>query len=197
LLFAVFTMFLLVLISLVNTKSSQVNRDVQELKEMIKSLNGTYTFETAYPAKQKYMLISLLYSFSGRCPPDWDFFSGSCYFMSTASRPWHRAKDYCESKEAHLLVVNNANEQQYFSSILEPYHYWIGLSDTEEEMEWKWVDGTDYRTTPHFWDDGQPDNWNWGADHTEDCGSFHRYSYGRWNDDRCTTPYRFICEKET
>lgn len=47
-----------------------------------------------------------------------------------------------------------------------------------------------------FWDDGQPDNWDY-RENGEDCGQIHSSSKRirkLWNDADCQLQYRYICE---
>lgn len=68
---------------------------------------------------------------------------------------------------------------------------WIGLTD--QNGPWRWVDGTDYEKGFTHWAPKQPDNWyGHGLGGGEDCAHFT--SDGRWNDDVCQRPYRWVCE---
>ncbi|KAL0186631.1 hypothetical protein M9458_018301, partial [Cirrhinus mrigala] len=68
--------------------------------------------------------------------------------------------------------------------------YWIGLVEKGQEGQWTWVDGTDFNSTEHHWDAGQPDDWNVRVN-GEDCGQLHARL---WNDADCTLSYPYICE---
>lgn len=66
--------------------------------------------------------------------------------------------------------------------------FWIGLTDTENEMEFMWVDGSSAEYTN--WGGGEP-NQHTGIN--EDCTTFW---YGpQWNDWPCTSSANFICMK--
>uniref|UniRef100_A0A3P9Q7V7 Asialoglycoprotein receptor-like 1 n=1 Tax=Poecilia reticulata TaxID=8081 RepID=A0A3P9Q7V7_POERE len=129
----------------------------------------------------------------------WASFQGSCYLLSTTTTVWQQAEDQCRSSGGHLLVLNNAEElhPQIKASIVDiKYSYWIGLVERQHEGHWSWVDGTDFGSTPTFWDQGQPDNWDFRVN-GEDCGQLHA-SVNRkrklWNDADCSLGYRYICE---
>ncbi|KAM3867683.1 asialoglycoprotein receptor 2-like [Diretmus argenteus] len=133
----------------------------------------------------------------GRCDEGWVFFQSSCYLLSTEIATWSRAEEQCKTHAAHLLVVNNVEELDYISKIVVVLeHYWIGLVEREHEGHWTWVDGTDYRTTPTFWDMDQPDDWDY-RQQGEDCAQLHASQKRKrklWNDADCNLSYRYICE---
>uniref|UniRef100_A0A3B3X6J1 C-type lectin domain-containing protein n=1 Tax=Poecilia mexicana TaxID=48701 RepID=A0A3B3X6J1_9TELE len=127
----------------------------------------------------------------------WASFQGSCYLLSTTTNVWQRAEDQCRSSGGHLLVLNNVEELDYISGIVDiKYSYWIGLVERQHEGHWSWVDGTDFGSTPTFWDQGQPDNWDFRVN-GEDCGQLHASGNRKrklWNDADCSLGYRYICE---
>lgn len=57
----------------------------------------------------------------------------------------------CESREdavaqaakekAHLVAINDAEEQAWLSAVFGHEFYWIGLSDVEKEGQWQWDNG--------------------------------------------------------
>uniref|UniRef100_A0A3Q0SJ22 Asialoglycoprotein receptor-like 1 n=1 Tax=Amphilophus citrinellus TaxID=61819 RepID=A0A3Q0SJ22_AMPCI len=125
--------------------------------------------------------------------PPFSFLS-HCYLLATTSVTWSKAEDLCKAHGGHLLVLNN----DYISKIIPVRHnYWIGLVERQHEGQWSWVDGTDLRSTPMFWDKGQPDDWDY-RENGEDCGQLHgseRRKRKLLNDAECTQSYRYICEK--
>ncbi|XP_076854347.1 uncharacterized protein LOC143509448 [Brachyhypopomus gauderio] len=66
---------------------------------------------------------------------------------------------------------------------------WIGLTDVDTEATWKWVDGSSIKNTG-FWASGEPNN---AGD--EDCGEIRNYREKGWNDIKCDTKNKFMCEK--
>lgn len=54
----------------------------------------------------------------GCCPLEWDTFGGSCYFYSKMSLTWHRARDWCNSHDSHLLILSSDKEWVRLSSPL-------------------------------------------------------------------------------
>ncbi|XP_067877342.1 C-type lectin domain family 10 member A-like isoform X2 [Heterodontus francisci] len=125
-----------------------------------------------------------------QCPPNWYQFNQGCYYFSTRKGSWQFATQQCSLKNSHLLVINSILEQNFIKVAANPSMYWIGLSDVAIEGNWQWVDGTNFRSSPTFWADGEPNNMQNG----EDCA--HIDDKGRWNDNKCSSSYSWICEKK-
>ncbi|KAF7252699.1 C-type lectin domain family 4 member F [Varanus komodoensis] len=82
-----------------------------------------------------------LFKKGARTSGAWKVFERSLYYISTEKKTWHDAESFCMSRDAHLASVNTDKEQNYISSQLdEPA--WIGLTDENEEGNWKWSDGS-------------------------------------------------------
>ncbi|XP_002826982.3 C-type lectin domain family 10 member A isoform X1 [Pongo abelii] len=125
------------------------------------------------------------------CPVSWVEHQDSCYWFSRSGMSWAEAEKYCQLKNAHLVVINSREEQNFVQEHLGSTYTWMGLSDPEGA--WKWVDGTDYVTGFQNWKPGQPDDWQGhGLGGGEDCAHFH--PDGMWNDDVCQKPYHWVCE---
>uniref|UniRef100_A0A5F8ACR9 C-type lectin domain containing 10A n=1 Tax=Macaca mulatta TaxID=9544 RepID=A0A5F8ACR9_MACMU len=125
------------------------------------------------------------------CPINWVEHQDSCYWFSRSGMPWAEAEKHCQLENAHLVVINSREEQNFVQEHLSFAYTWMGLSD--REGAWKWVDGTDYETGFQNWKPGQPDDWQGhGLGGGEDCAHFH--PDGRWNDDVCQRPYYWVCE---
>ncbi|KAB0358742.1 hypothetical protein FD754_002898 [Muntiacus muntjak] len=125
------------------------------------------------------------------CPANWLKHEGRCYWFSSLVKPWPEAEKDCQLKNAHLVVINSREEQDFIQANLRPYFTWMGLSDPDGV--WKWVDGSDYETNIKNWKPGQPDDFH-GHElgGGEDCAHF--YPDGEWNDDACQRIYHWICE---
>ncbi|KAM5215199.1 asialoglycoprotein receptor 1 isoform 2-T2 [Hipposideros larvatus] len=127
------------------------------------------------------------------CPVNWLEHEGSCYWFSRTGKPWPEAEKYCQLENAHLVVVSSWEEQKFVQHHMGPGNTWIGLTD--QNGPWRWVDGTDYETGFKNWRPEQPDDWyGHGLGGGEDCAHFT--DDGRWNDDVCQRPYRWVCETQ-
>ncbi|XP_004638576.1 asialoglycoprotein receptor 1 [Octodon degus] len=127
------------------------------------------------------------------CPVNWVEFQGSCYWFSKSGKPWLEADKYCQLENAHLVVITSWDKQRFVQHHMGSVQTWIGLTD--QNGSWNWVDGTDYETGFKNWAPLQPDDWyGHGLGGGEDCA--HITPDGRWNDDVCQRPYRWVCETE-
>ncbi|XP_037380268.1 asialoglycoprotein receptor 2-like, partial [Talpa occidentalis] len=125
------------------------------------------------------------------CPVNWLEHGGSCYWFSRSGKTWPEAEKYCRLENAHLVVINTREEQKFITQHTEPFHTWIGLTDSDGT--WRWVDGTDHRLNYRNWAPLQPDDWTGHeVGGTEDCAEMR--PDGRWNDDFCLQMYRWVCE---
>ncbi|XP_074520324.1 C-type lectin domain family 4 member F-like [Halichoeres trimaculatus] len=117
------------------------------------------------------------------------YFGGSFYYISSLEKTWQNSRDDCRSRGADLIVINSEEEQNFVRGFKK--NLWIGLSDSETEEVWKWVDGT--MLNQSFWNSGEPNNYQ---NTNEDCVEItHVNSEGRWNDRRCDGSLFWICEK--
>ncbi|KAM8812007.1 C-type lectin domain family 10 member A-like [Rhynchonycteris naso] len=182
---------------------------LQRVQQLAKDLNSLYC---------QMALLKSNGSLNTRCPVNWLEYEGSCYWFSRTRKPWLQAEKYCQLVHAHLVVVNSMEEQvrtgraclgkclvygEVFILFLPPQVFlkkhtsslntWIGLTD--QNGTWTWVDGTDYNSGFQNWSSEQPDNWSGhGLGGGEDCAHF-TYD-GRWNDNVCKRPFRWVCETE-
>ncbi|XP_060711195.1 CD209 antigen-like protein C [Hemiscyllium ocellatum] len=122
------------------------------------------------------------------CPEDWRRFQRNCYYFSLESKNWTEAQRACASLDANLVVINRRWKQAFVKKWLQNKNHWIGLTDSDSEGDWRWVDGTNYTSSVKFWSEGEPNN---ASD--EDCAEI--YSNGGWNDRSCDVSQQWICEK--
>ncbi|KAF6092323.1 asialoglycoprotein receptor 2 [Phyllostomus discolor] len=125
------------------------------------------------------------------CPINWLEHDGSCYWFSRTGLTWPEAQKFCQLENAHLVVVNSREEQKFIVQHSQPFHTWIGL--TETDGSWKWVDGTDYSNSYKNWNVAWLDNWR-GHEQggSEDCAEVQ--ADGRWSHNFCQQVQRWTCE---
>ncbi|XP_067416507.1 CD209 antigen-like protein C isoform X3 [Emydura macquarii macquarii] len=125
-----------------------------------------------------------------KCPPGWHHFKKNCYFFSISTKSWSEAKEFCTNQGSHLVIVNSIQEHDFLSNgVIETREYWLGLSDSAKEGEWRWLDGS--LLSVKFWAKGEPND---VGDQGEDCGTL-RFD-GMWNDIPCSMNAYWICEQQ-
>ncbi|XP_009984048.1 PREDICTED: hepatic lectin-like, partial [Tauraco erythrolophus] len=120
---------------------------------------------------------------------EWEYFDGKCYYFSLTRTSWHKAKAWCEEMHSQLAVINSFAKQNFIMFRTRNERFWIGLTDENSEGEWRWIDGTDYKSTFTFWKEGEPND----SGRNEDCA--HVWLSGKWNDVYCTYECYYVCEK--
>uniref|UniRef100_A0A8C1GVY7 C-type lectin domain-containing protein n=1 Tax=Cyprinus carpio TaxID=7962 RepID=A0A8C1GVY7_CYPCA len=129
----------------------------------------------------------------------WLYSNFSFYFISSLKKSWTESRRYCTERGADLIIINNREKQAYIFSYLvcgclfgicmfsNGNEFWIGLTDSDKEGNWKWVDGS--TLTSGFWRSGEPNGKS-----GENC--VVSFSSG-WRDHPCNNAFRWICEKKT
>lgn len=116
---------------------------------------------------------------------------GSAYLLCDTPRAWPDARAFCRARGADLVVVDDNAENDFLAESGLPT-MWMGLSDTQTEGTFLWVDGTAPSTT--HWKVDEPNDHGEG----EDCGGMYTSGedVGKWNDFDCSSEKAFVCEDE-
>ncbi|XP_072484020.1 C-type lectin domain family 4 member G-like isoform X3 [Notamacropus eugenii] len=133
------------------TKAETMTEELRNLQESQASLNTSLSQELAEAKEDRENIRSEMFrgletvkngngSSCQPCPSSWRDFQGSCYFFSENKLTWSQARDDCIQKQAHLVIINNRDEQNFLNPA-EELGYWIGLRKVEEGVH-KWIDGT-------------------------------------------------------
>uniref|UniRef100_A0AAZ1X1E0 C-type lectin domain-containing protein n=1 Tax=Oreochromis aureus TaxID=47969 RepID=A0AAZ1X1E0_OREAU len=123
------------------------------------------------------------------CRENWVAFSNSLYQVSSVRKSWEESRQDCLQKGADLMIINSREEQNFVNQFKK--NLWIGLTDSQTEGTWKWVDGT--RTSTSYWNrrNGEP---NGGTQ--QNCGEIDNYNAeDSWNDAPCSNGQFWVCEK--
>ncbi|KAM9340228.1 hepatic lectin-like [Symphorus nematophorus] len=127
-----------------------------------------------------------------------------CYYFSSDRSPWEKARDECRSQGGDLVQIDSRDEQSFLvlkvrEKMNDPEdRFWIGLTDSEVEGTWVWVDGSPLNNSVTFWVHHEPDNWTTEDPDGEDCvrmGVQGESALNSWFDKSCKVPHRRICEK--
>eukprot|EP00063_Salmo_salar_P058172 XP_014033007.1 PREDICTED: asialoglycoprotein receptor 1-like [Salmo salar] len=144
------------------------------------------------------------------CAKDWEYYEGKCYYFSPDELTWAQSRDECITRGGDLVIIGSLEEQKFLDQKIgtkittEPEDkFWIGLTDSINENEWLWVDGSSLSTS--FWlGNSEPDNWkgNHGEyPDGEDCvrmGEPGGTKEGKsWLDVNCNRTQRRICETKS
>lgn len=134
------------------------------------------------------------------CPESWRQIENKCYYFGDKKLNWSMSRDSCTSMGSHLTILHTHEQHDALDKIARSiggfdYHFWIGLSDTEEEGVWKWVDNT--LVNKPYWNDAgsEPNNHQSGGLHGEDCAVLDSRAKS-WFDVPCDHIYKPICEMD-
>ncbi|XP_036439380.1 CD209 antigen-like protein E [Colossoma macropomum] len=122
---------------------------------------------------------------------DWTFFNTSMYFISIGGKIWSKSRQDCRERGADLVTINSREEQDFIEKLRQGQTAWIGLTDSEKEGTWKWVDGS--ALTTKFWGHDEPNS----AAGDEDCvvTGYKPNPVNNWADFPCNDWFVWICEK--
>uniref|UniRef100_A0A3Q2DXF2 C-type lectin domain-containing protein n=1 Tax=Cyprinodon variegatus TaxID=28743 RepID=A0A3Q2DXF2_CYPVA len=128
-----------------------------------------------------------------KCEAGWEQHGGKCYYFSTNKSSWEESRRLCKGLGGDLVKIDSREEQN------DEDKFWIGLTDSEEEGRWLWVDGSPLNTSLSFWTDGQPDNWSKSSFKQADCVRMGQIGGSdvlkSWFDTSCDAHQKIICEK--
>lgn len=115
-------------------------------------------------------------------------FNGSNYYCSASSTyTWEESNQLSQDNGGHLVVINDAAENDFISDAIMASSAWIGFTDEALEDEFVWTNGDPVTYTN--WQSGQPNNL-YGAEHYT---RIKKYS-GEWTDRTNDYFYEFVME---
>ncbi|XP_066174859.1 killer cell lectin-like receptor subfamily G member 1 [Sylvia atricapilla] len=74
------------------------------------------------------------------CPEQWVTYRGRCYSFSKEKNNWNSSQESCRAQGAHLLVISDTSESDFFQ-VLHTIFHWIGLQK-DTDGDWTWEDGS-------------------------------------------------------
>nr|XP_046181210.1 C-type lectin domain family 4 member M-like isoform X2 [Oncorhynchus gorbuscha] len=157
--------------------------NLTQKRDQLQTRYSNLTNERDQIQTEKAFLKMRLTNLKRTCPEGWQKFESSWYFLSTETKTWKESREDCLERGADLVIINSDKEQRV----------WIGLTDSDNEGTWKWVDGTPLTTG--YWYYPQPDNA--GPTQNEDCVEIRndQLPLKAWNDLSCDSQLNRICEK--
>uniref|UniRef100_A0A3Q2FNY0 C-type lectin domain-containing protein n=1 Tax=Cyprinodon variegatus TaxID=28743 RepID=A0A3Q2FNY0_CYPVA len=134
------------------------------------------------------------------CEAGWEQHGGKCYYFSTNKSSWEESRRLCKGLGGDLVKIDSREEEKLVHMMKnDEDKFWIGLTDSEEEGRWLWVDGSPLNTSLSFWTDGQPDNWSKSSFKQADCVRMGQIGGSdvlkSWFDTSCDAHQKIICEK--
>uniref|UniRef100_A0A3P8TEX1 C-type lectin domain-containing protein n=1 Tax=Amphiprion percula TaxID=161767 RepID=A0A3P8TEX1_AMPPE len=140
-----------------------------------------------------------------KCEAGWEHHGGKCYNFTTNKSSWEESRSFCQSQGGDLVKIDSSDEQSFLERRLREVmkenqdKFWIGLTDSEEEGRWLWVDGSPLNERLKFWNYKEPDNWTGKDPNGEDCVRMGEKvgapDLKCWFDQPCKVPHKSICEK--
>ncbi|KAM4538885.1 C-type lectin domain family 4 member E-like isoform 1-T2 [Odontesthes bonariensis] len=177
----------------------------QTLKEENEALRKNLSEKTTHPPPACRLPDQVTNEPVLECEDSWEQHGGKCYYFSTMKYSWTKSRLECGRKGGDLVKINSREDQIFLEARLrekmEEYddRFWIGLTDSEEEGRWLWVDRSPLDTSLSFWSLNEPDNWRRNNPAGEDCGRMGQKGGAGdlrcWFDMSCDKPHKSICEK--
>ena len=125
---------------------------------------------------------------------------GKKFYKGFGSMTFTEARAQCESDGAVLAIPSSEEENQFLANFFPEKCVWIGVTDLEEEGNFKGVDGSELTFTKWYTNNGQPDNYNHNNGNDEDATNIIRAghpwsnSQGYWNDQQVVNhKCSFVC----
>ncbi|XP_044065054.1 hepatic lectin-like isoform X1 [Siniperca chuatsi] len=93
------------------------------------------------------------------CPDKWLQVGDQCFFLITDKQDWSFSAQNCREMGGHLAILTTREQHEAVEKegrrIAGFYtNYWIGLTDIENEGDWKWVDNSTL-TNPYILERGE------------------------------------------
>ncbi|CAL1587956.1 unnamed protein product [Knipowitschia caucasica] len=125
------------------------------------------------------------------CDVGWQSFQAGCYKLNSEKTDWDAAQKNCQKMEANLVSIHTLPELEFLLRHVkrDVEQLWLGLHDTNMQMDFQWTDHTPVIFT--HWHPYEPNNFR---DTLEDCVSLWGYE-GRWDDSPCNLTLPSICKK--
>uniref|UniRef100_A0A3Q2CPG6 C-type lectin domain-containing protein n=1 Tax=Cyprinodon variegatus TaxID=28743 RepID=A0A3Q2CPG6_CYPVA len=137
-----------------------------------------------------------------KCEAGWELHGGKCYFFSNNTSTWTESRDSCRGQGGDLVKIDSREEKLKEKFANGEDSFWIGLTDSEKEDSWVWVDGSPLKErsdcSQNIWSE-QPDDLSYGHVKDADCvrmGLQKKVADLRtWFDISCNQTQKSICEK--
>ena len=102
---------------------------------------------------------------------------------------WADADTACQAAGLQLASVQSAAQNALLVTAAAGNAVWIGGTDAASEGAWVWSPSNTPLSYTN-WATGQPENSG-----GEDCMDFRGHADSKWNDNRCTRKYKYVCQQ--
>lgn len=123
------------------------------------------------------------------CDEGWESFGTHCYYLSSDSKTWDEALDFCKSKKSHMVEIDNKVIVDFLIQQCKGGVLWVGANDRETEGRFVWQNSKK-PVSPELFYKNEPNN-KLGNEH---CAQFYCNRNGTLNDNRCDRTMNFVCQ---
>ena len=185
------------------SKLEEHELEIQALNDKLETVKENFTSMEKY-VTEKYLtdamalvkqeIFEKLQEANIICKDPWIIFGDSCYLMSSEAMTWNDAQRFCNTKEGHLIEIDNIIERDFLVQTCKVRLDGIWVGGTDQETEGTFVWKTNKKTVQSdYFAPGEPNN---SGGH-EDCTQLycHGERVGKLNDGTCEVKLNFVCEK--
>ncbi|XP_063212231.1 C-type lectin domain family 5 member A-like isoform X1 [Chroicocephalus ridibundus] len=83
-----------------------------------------------------------------RCPQNWEKHGEKCYFFFQTQeiKDWNTSRKECTDMNSDLVVIDTKDELDYLLLRSKANYYLLGLTYSESEKKWKWINNMEHST---------------------------------------------------
>ncbi|XP_009692850.1 PREDICTED: C-type lectin domain family 5 member A-like, partial [Cariama cristata] len=91
---------------------------------------------------------SNIYEEVSSCPQSWERSGKKCYFFSQTQKinDWNASREECIHMNSDLVIIDSEEELKYLASQSRGHYYLLGLTYSESEKKWKWINNMEHST---------------------------------------------------
>ncbi|XP_063251595.1 C-type lectin domain family 5 member A-like isoform X2 [Prinia subflava] len=92
------------------------------------------------------VLVLAIYLIITYCPSQWKKHGRKCYFFSPEKieKNWNDSRRECFNRGSDLVIIDSEEELSYLRSESNSSYYLLGLTFSQNEQKWKWINDMEY-----------------------------------------------------